>query len=315
MESNRISRQLKGYLEYKHSLGFKLTHEATVLKRFAAYTQSIKYDGPLTTEIVLKWVASGKQSDKTMGRKIEVIRPFSKYVYSFDRESEIIHSLIFKNVHERPTPYIYSQSDVGTLMDECQNLYSPDGIRSYTTNIIIGLLWSTGMRPSEPVNLLNEDVDFKNNTLHIRKTKFSKERYIPIHKSVTEQLRSYRQWIEEKLGLKSSKDPFFYTTGGKKLTESSLAYAFKLIRPCINSKPTGYPYVSLYDFRHTFACNPILRWNEQGEDVNEKLHVLSTYLGHVKPADTFWYLSETPELLKVSCSKYEEQFGGNDDEI
>ena len=102
-------------------------------------------------------------------------------------------------------------------MDESKNLYSPDGIRSYTTNIIIGLLWSTGMRPSEPVNLLNEDVDFKNNTLHIRKTKFSKERYIPIHKSVTEQLCSYHQWIEEKLGLKSSKDPFFYTTGGQKI--------------------------------------------------------------------------------------------------
>ena len=55
--------------------------------------------------------------------------------------------------------------------------------------------------------------------------------------------------------------------------------------------------------------------NEQGEDVNEKLYVLSTYLGHVKPADTFWYLSATPELLKALCSKYEEQFGGNDDEI
>ena len=51
------------------------------------------------------------------------------------------------------------------------------------------------------------------------------------------------------------------------------------------------------------------------EDVNEKLYVLSTYLGHVKPADTFWYLSATPELLTVSCSKYEEQFGGDDDEI
>ena len=54
-------------------------------------------------------------------------------------------------------------------------------------------------------------------TQQIRKTKFSKERYIPIHKSVTEQLCSYHQWIEEKLGLKSSKDPFFYTTGGQKI--------------------------------------------------------------------------------------------------
>ena len=82
---------------------------------------------------------------------------------------------------------------------------------------ILTLLLGTGIRVSECVGLNLTDVDFKNNTLHIRKTKFSKERYIPIHKSVTEQLCSYHQWIEEKLGLKSSKDPFFYTTGGQKI--------------------------------------------------------------------------------------------------
>ena len=82
---------------------------------------------------------------------------------------------------------------------------------------ILTLLLGTGIRVSECVGLDLTDVDFKNNTLHIRKTKFSKERYIPIHKSVTEQLCSYHQWIEEKLGLKSSKDPFFYTTGGQKI--------------------------------------------------------------------------------------------------
>ena len=80
MENNRITQQLKAYLEYKHSLGFKLTNDTTVLERFASYTRTINYDGPLTMEIVLKWVATGTQSDKTMGRKIEVIRPFSKYV-------------------------------------------------------------------------------------------------------------------------------------------------------------------------------------------------------------------------------------------
>ena len=88
---------------------------------------------------------------------------------------------------------------------------------------------------------------------------------------------------------------------------------FKLIRPCINSNPTGYPYVRLYD--GGARSDEDDGGNEQGEDVNEKLYVLSTYLGHVKPADTFWYLSATPELLKALCSKYEEQFGGNDDEI
>ena len=110
-------------------------------------------------------------------------------------------------------------------------------------------------------------------------------------------------------------EAFFYTTGGTPLTEYALAYAFKLIRPCIKASPTGYRYVRLYDFRHTMACNTIRRWNEQGLDINAKLHVLSTYMGHVRPEDTFWYLSATPELLELSCSKYEVRFGGDSGEI
>lgn len=250
MDENIITKQLNDYLHYKHSLGFKLVHEASVLERFASYTRSINYDGPMTIDLALRWVSTGTISDKTMGRKIEVLRPFSKYVHSFDLESEIIYSLIYKNVHDRPTPYIYTEKDVKNLMEECNKLYAPDGIRSYTIKVIIGLLWSTGMRPSEPVRLLVDDVDFKNKILHIRKTKFSKERYIPIHDSVVNQLYAYLKCIEQMYGLKTLGSPFFYTTGGNVLTESSLAYAFKLIRTRINATTTGYPYVRLYDYRY-----------------------------------------------------------------
>lgn len=311
MNNNRLSKQLKEYLDYKRSLGFKLIQEETVLNRLIEYTLSIEYDGPLTTDIVLNWVALGTQSDKTRGRKIEVIRPFSKFIHAFDPESEVIGSLIFSNVHDRPTPYIYSEDEVIQLMKACDNLYSPDGIRAYTTKMVIGLLWSTGMRPSEPVNLVNGDIDFDKKIIHIRNTKFSKERYIPIHESVSHELFNYSSWIKKELGAKSIYDSFFYTTSGKALTESSMAYAFKIIRPCIKARTTGYPYVRLYDFRHTFACNTICNWYKQGIDVNAKLHVLSTYLGHVRPEDTYWYLSATPELLKLSCSKYEMNFGGD----
>lgn len=315
MTNNRISKQLDDYLTYKHSLGFKLVHEATVLQRFANYTLTMNYNGPLTKDIVLDWVASGASSDKTMGRKIEVIRPFSKYVHSFDAEAEVIHSLIYKNVHDRPTPYIYSEKEVLLLMNECKTLYSPDGIRAYSIETVIGLLWCTGMRPSEPINLKVADVDLNKKIIRIQKTKFSKERYIPIDNSVAKKLEAYKRWINNKLGYKAPSEAFFYTTGGTPLTESALAYAFKLIRPCIGANPKGYPFVRLYDFRHTMACNTIRRWNEQGIDVNAKLHVLSTYMGHVKPEDTFWYLSATPELLEFSCAKYEAEFGGDSNEI
>ena len=62
------------------------------------------------------------------------------------------------------------------------------------------------------------------------------------------------------------------------------------------------------------ACNTIRKWAGQGIDVNARLHVLSTYMGHVKPEDTYWYLSATPEMLELSCRKYEAQFGGGPDE-
>lgn len=315
MNNNRIARQLADYLDYKRSLGFKLTSEATVLKRFVNYTVSIGYDGPLNTNIVLSWAASGSQSDKTMGRRLEAIRPFSKYVHSFDPEAEVISQHICKNVHDRPIPYIYSEHEVLRLMKECRKLYSPDGIRAYTVETVIGLLWSAGLRPSEPVKLTMADVDLEQGLLNIRKTKFSKDRLVPIHPTTVHKLSDYKSWIVGRLGYKHPAEPFFYTTGGIPLKESGLAYAFKLIRSCIGAAPTGYSYVRLYDFRHTMACNTIRKWTEQGIDVNARLHVLSTYMGHVRPEDTYWYLSATPEMLELSCRKYEAQFGGGPDEI
>jgi integrase/recombinase XerD len=315
MNENRILRQLNDYLDYKHSLGFKLKQEETVLMGFANYTLENDYNGPLTMDIVMKWTASGKQSDKTMGRKVEVIRPFSKFVVAFDHEAESIPSLIYKNVHDRPVPYIYTEAETVQLMKECQMLFSSDGIRARTIKTVIGLLWSAGLRPSEPINLLVSDVELERGILHIRETKFSKERFVPLDSSVIQKLIAYKTWIEQILGARSPLDSFFYTTGGKPLKARSLAYAFQKIRPCIDAHPTGYPFVRLYDFRHTMACNTIRRWTEEGIDVNSNLHVLSTYLGHVKPEDTYWYLSATPEMMELCCSKYEDMFGGDCNEI
>ena len=315
MNDNRISRQLADYLAYKKSLGFKLDRESSVLKRFADYTLSMEYDGPLNKDIILGWASSGSRTDKTMGRKIEVIRPFSKYVCSFDPEAEMIHIPIHKKVHERPVPYIYSEQETLRLMEECKKLYSPDGIRAYTMEIIIGLLWATGLRPSEPAGLTMADVDLERGILFVRNTKFSKERLVPVDMTVTRRLMDYKLWISEKLGNRSEDDAFFYMTGGVPLKEAALAYAFRLIRPCLKASPAGYPHVRLYDFRHTMACNTIRKWSEKGVDVNARLHVLSAYMGHVRPEDTYWYLSATPEMLELSCRKYEAQFGGGPNEI
>jgi len=315
MKSNRIMVRLDEYINYKHSLGFKLYSEEGVLRNFARYTLNLEYDGPVTREMVMDWISACVQCDKTMARRLEAIKPFVKYLQSFDNQTESISDLNYGNGHTRPTPYIYSKCETVKIMEQCKELYSPDGIRSRTVATVIGTLWATGLRPTEVTNLRIRDVDLSEGVIHIRNTKFSKERYVPVDRSVSVHLIKYKQWIEEKTGVKGSDKPFFYTTGGNPLTERSLSYAFNLIRDSIDATPVGYPNVRLYDFRHTMACRTIQKWTELGIDVSSHLHILSTFMGHVKPEGTYWYISATPGMLNLSCAKYEEMFGGADDEF
>lgn len=309
MISNKISAQLQDYLDYKHSLGFKLQYEETVLQSFVNYTLEQGYTGSLTRDITLDWIASGSQKPKMMGRKYETIRPFSKYVSVFDSEAEAVTGKIFRNVHDRPQPYIYSEAEVMTLMNECDRLFSPDGIRSRSIKCVIGLLWTTGMRPHEPLNLKIKDIDHKNQCIIVRETKFAKERIIPVSSSVFQEIQKYKNRIESIIGTMDTDSYLFRSTKGVPLSENALAYAFKLIRDSIQANPKGYPHVRLYDFRHSLACNTIMHWLKDGKDATALLYTLSSFLGHVKIEDTYWYLSATPELMRLTGAMYERKFG------
>lgn len=310
--SNRISKQLDEYVSYKQSLGFKIKSEIYVLRKFIRYTLSLDYDGPLTKDLVLTWCSLDKSaSNKAKGRRFEPISTFAKYITSFDAEAEVMPKCPFGNPHTRTTPYIYTESETKMLMDECSNLYSPDGLRSLTIKTAIGLLWATGLRTSELTNLKIKDVDFNTKILYIWNSKFRKDRIVPISNSVMIELIKYKLEIDKLLGVRNNDAYFFVTTSKKPLDIRSFEYAFIKIRGCINANPIGHPAVRLTDFRHTFACRTILSWLNNGIDANSKLIILSTYLGHVKPQDTYWYLSATPEMLNTVCTRYEKKFGGN----
>lgn len=128
---------------------------------------------------------------KVIKQRGESLRPFSKYISAFEPDAESIPNKLFHNVHSRPEPYIYTETEVITLMDACESLFSPDGIRSRSVKYIIGLLWSTGMRPSEPINLRLRDIEFEKQIIVVRETKFAKERLIPVTNSVIQKIIIY----------------------------------------------------------------------------------------------------------------------------
>lgn len=310
LQNNRISRQIEDYIAYKQSLGYLIKIESQELRRFANYTMEIEHEGSLTSELAVQWASlNSNYSRKYMARRLETIHTFAVYISSFDCESQIPPTGLFGRAHMRSNPYIYTNDEVESLMDHALMLYSPDGIRATTVSTAIGLLYSTGIRVSELTCLKLRDADLKEGYIFINNSKFKKDRIVPLHPSVMFKLKEYQSLIQGKIGGRSQDDYFFVSSYGKRFNTRSFEYAFKQIRPLALNQVSKQP--RLYDLRHTFACNTIKRWYAMGEDVNQRIFLLSTYMGHVKPEDTYWYLSATPELLAIASRKFENRFGGD----
>lgn len=313
MNNNLISIQIEEYISYKRGLGYQIKIEADELRRFANYTRTIGYEGSLTVDIALQWVTLKPEYSRWyMARRLETIRTFAKYICIFDPIAQVPQKGVFGKCHGRINPYIFTEKEICILMKVASELFSPDGLRSITIPTAIGLMWSTGMRPNEICKLMNEDVDLVNGYITVKETKFSKSRILPIHETTISKLKIYRE-DRDKLRNNYSDQHFFIMTGGKSLMLRNFEYAWQIIRDTLltdkekwNRRPPR-----LYDIRHSFACNTLLMWLQEGINVNNKILYLSTYLGHVKIVDTYWYLTGTPELMSFSTNTFEEYFYGN----
>jgi integrase len=311
LDSNRITRQIEEYITYKHSLGYVIKTESQELRRFAKYSREIRYDGSITSDLAVQWASLDINfTRKYMARRLETLHTFAVYISAFDTEAQIPQNGIFGKAHFRTNPYIYTDDEVLSLMGRAGALYSPDGIRASTVSSAIGLMYATGIRVSELTSLKIADVRLKEGYIFINSSKFKKDRIVPLHPTVIVKLSEYWSLIESKIGARNDNEYFYVNSYGHWFNSRAFENAFKLIRPLVFGETSKRP--RLYDLRHTFACNTIKRWHETGENVNQKLYLLSTYMGHVKPEDTYWYLSATPELLGIAARKFEDRFGGDD---
>lgn len=319
MSGNLISKQVEDYITYKRSLGFQIKIESDELRRFAVYTEKMGHLGSLTSDIAFEWASLKPEYSRWyMARRMETIRTFAKYICVFDPMTQMPPKGMFGKCHGRVTPYIFTLEEIKMLMKSAAKLHSIDGLRSRTISTAIGLLWTTGMRPSEVCKLIDDDVDLIKGRITIRETKFSKTRVIPLHETTVSILQTY-VLERENLRKHDEDNHFLLMTGSTNLELRNLEYAWQKIRDqlLIDSKEWNRRPPRLYDIRHSFACHTLIDWLKQGINVNHKLIYLSTYLGHVKVADTYWYLTGTPELMQLASSHFEKFFyetGGVPDE-
>jgi integrase len=305
-ETNPMIDLVEEYLGYRRRLGFELRQQGALLLDFARYADRSGHHGPLTTELAVRWARlPAEAAPQDQASRLEVVRCFARHRAIFDPATEIPPVGLLGPTHRRPTPHIYSETELSTLLVAARQLPSRSGLRPQTYATLIGLISCTGLRISEALKLRRGDVDRDHGTLTIRESKCRKSRLVPLHPSAVQVLREYAQ-LRDHCHPTPQTEAFFVSDRGLALDSSTVSATFRGLRKQL--PPTACPGMRaprIHDLRHTFACRRLLRWYADGADLEHAIAALSTYLGHAKVSDSYWYLTGIPELLGLAAGRFE----------
>ena len=299
-------QQARAYLQYRRALGFELRFSGKLLIQFAKFVDRSGWRGPLTTDLILRWVNLPKSAAQSYkANRLSIARSFARYLAARDGQTQVPDWRLMPKIF-RHRPHLFGEPQLRQLIAAARRLKRTYPLRPLTYETLFGLLASTGLRICEALKLTCRQVDLERGTLRIERTKFKKSRLVPLHPTTTEALRLYAAARVMRWG-RLDDGPFFVGCLGRALPYHSVGRAFREICAELGwQKGHGeWPRPRIHDLHHSFACNRLLRWYRDGEDVHCKIASLSTYLGHGRVTDTYWYLSSTPELMTVAGNRFE----------
>ena len=302
---NTLRQALEEYLALRQAMGFGVRHARLPLGRFIEFLeqQEAMY---ITNELALQWATEPRAAQPAeWSRRLSLVRGFARYRSATDPRTQIPAAGVLSCRPPRASPYLYINAEIGQLLQAAAHLSSATGLRAHTHVAAFGLLAVTGMRVAELVGLDDQDVDLTLGHLTIRQGKFGKSRLLPFHPTTREALRHYVAERDRCYPIPRTPS-FLISEQGARLTHWSIRRTFVTLSRQIGLRgPADSHGPRLHDFRHRFAVEVLLRWYREGVDVERRLPELSTYLGHVKVGDTYWYLSATPELLQWALERLE----------
>jgi integrase/recombinase XerD len=304
-----IRDHAEAYLAMRRKLGFKLTTFGQRLMSFIGYLE--RHDLPhVSTQAAVAWATSTPRSQDEVhwSRRLMVVRVFARHLAVLDPATEIPPADILPHHYRRVTPHLYAPEQITALMAAADTLTPPLLAANWRT--LIGVLAVTGLRIGEACRLDRDDVDLDQQILTVRDSKFGKSRQVPIDATTVTALRDYAR-LRDRLCPQPKTAGFFASTRGTRLDKHNLGKIFtRLVQAADIPLAPGHRRPRLHDFRHTFATATLLDWYAQGVDVQARIPLLSTYLGHIDPKSTYWYLTGTPQLLTLTAARLDHALAG-----
>jgi integrase len=296
-----LATELDSYLELRRSMGFKLRRAEKLLRQFVDYCEAYDVD-VVNAEVALRWATLPKDASRSwVCHRLCVARGFSRHMALVDDRHGVVPTSLVPHRPTRATPYLYTEDQVKAMMAAARGFRSPMRQASFET--MVGLLWATGMRVGEALFLDCSDVDLAHGVITVRETKFGKSRELPVHDTTVEALRAYAK-RRRQLYPEADTPAFFLSAAGTRVLYCNFHLGFlEIVRRAGVRRRSASCRPRPHDLRHSLAVRTLIGWYRAGLDVGAQLPKLSTYLGHVDPANTYWYLSAAPELLALAAER------------
>lgn len=310
---NTLRQAVTEYLSLRRSLGFKLQHAGKALLDFVTYMEQ-RRASCITRALALAWAQQPSNVEPTYwAQRLSFVRAFARHRSATDPRTQIPQQGLLPFHPKRARPYLYSVDEIKHLLSAALQMtcrYERGELRPWTFHCLFGLLSVSGLRLGEARNLELQDVDLKSAVLTIRGAKFGKSRLVPLHASTCKVLAAYIARRNRHWEARPVSTYLFVSSWGNRLDSGEIHRTFYVLSRQIGLRGEGDSHgPRLHDMRHRFATNTLVNWYWSNQDPERCLPILSAYLGHVHVADTQWYLSGAPELMREAMRRLERRWG------
>ncbi len=301
-----LRENVTDYLATRRAMGFKVEGLSKLLRSFVAFSEA-RGATRVRNDLAVEWATARIKvpvHDALFARRMDAVRIFARHQHALDPATQIPPEAISnRRRYQAREPNVFTPGQVLALLGATETL--APRFKAVTWRTLIGLLAATGMRPGEACRLTTSDIDLTNGVVQVLETKFGKSRLVFLHPTTAQVLGHYLQVRQDRVGTTARACPALFLNARRTAINShTLGGTFTHIVAAAGITPApGQRPPRLHDLRHTFAVTTLLDWYRDGHDVQARLPLLSTWLGHVDPASTYWYLHAVPDLLAHAADR------------
>lgn len=306
--ASALGGRLQALLDYREGRQMKSGDFPRTLRRLdrVAIRHGVTRFDQVTPAMLEEICSEGRPGPSTRNKRVSHLRVLQRFLEAREESLFLPDGLSVREPTFRP--HLFTLQELGSILAWLsERRPRTDPFRWLGVKTVVFLLYACGMRLSEPLSLRVQDVDLERATLFLRRTKFYKQRWVPLGSGAMRQVARYARARAERFPSARG-GQFFLDPRGRPLGAYAVRTAFRQAIEHLGIASRGTRAPRLHDLRHTLAVHRLYQWYAEGVNVQNKLPLLTAYLGHDRIHSTETYLHLTQDLIRQAGRQFERSF-------